>query len=324
MQTLHLVVPIFNDWDSLDILLRKLDMVAAELPCRLSVQVIDDGSTVPLGADLCNPASFNNLHSIEIAHLFTNFGHQQAIAIGICIAVEEKDCDAILVMDGDGEDPPLAIGRMLMEAGDNANFCVVARRGKRTENLSFKLAYLLYKALFRLLTGRHIAFGNFCLISRSYARRLVCVADLWNSLPAAILRSRLPMKEVRVDRANRYAGISKMNLTSLVFHGLSGISDYAETIFLRFLVLTFTLFVVSGSSIALVLTLRIFYPQYTTPGWATTVSFGVSIILIQTLSITLSMILMLLHGHVQKLIIPRTDYKYYVDERQVILVPRNK
>jgi polyisoprenyl-phosphate glycosyltransferase len=320
MRTLRLIVPVFNDWDSFAVLLRELDRVAARLPIQVSVSAVDDGSTVAPPPDFCDPASLKALESVEIIHLCTNVGHQRAIAVGLCAAVEDADSEAILVMDGDGEDSPDAIIQLLTEAAQNDDFCVVARRGKRSENLTFKLSVLLYRLLFKLLTGHQIEFGNFCLLSRSYARRLVSVPDLWNNLPVAILRSRLPIKSVRVDRASRYAGQSKMNFTSLVIHGLSGISVYAEVIFVRLLFLTLALFLLSCFSIAFALSLRLFFPpQYATPGWATTVSFGVLILLVQLLSFTLSFVLMLLNSRVQRLIIPIADFKYYIDHRETLL-----
>jgi polyisoprenyl-phosphate glycosyltransferase len=222
------------------------------------------------------------------------------------------------VMDADGEDSPAAIEQLLASAGGARDFCVVAERGRRFEGLTFRLSYIVYKALFKLMTGREIRFGNFCLLSAGYARRLVSVADLWNNLPAAILRSRLPIRAVPVDRAKRYTGKSKMNLTSLVIHGLSGISVYAETIFVRLLVLTVVLSLFSLAAIVTVLTLRLFYPLHATPGWATTVTFGMSMILVQTLSFTLLFVILLLNSRVQRMVIPIADYKPYVASRQLI------
>jgi polyisoprenyl-phosphate glycosyltransferase len=268
--------------------------------------------------------SLNHLAGVEIINLRTNLGHQQAIAVGLCIAVEDEDCDAILVMDADGEDSPLAIDRLIEVAGEARDFCIVAQRGKRSENLVFRVSYMLYKLLFRLLAGRQITFGNFCLFSYGYARRLVSIPYLWSNLPAAVIRSRLPIEAVSVDRARRYAGQTKMNLISLVVHGLSGISVYAETIFVRALFLTLALFFLDVFSIAFVLTLRIFFPRYATPGWATTVSFGFSIILVQTFTFTLSFILTLLNNRVQHPVIPHAEYKHYVDYRQTLFIRDEK
>jgi polyisoprenyl-phosphate glycosyltransferase len=318
VQKLRIVTPVHNDWDSLAMLLKDLDALAAALPVQIDVSAINDGSTQPVNIDAGDLATLSHLNTIEIIHLATNIGHQRAIAVGLCVAVEDADCDAILVMDADGEDSPGAIGT-LIDCAKEGDYCVTARRGKRSENLSFRLSYLMYRLLFKLLTGHEIAFGNFSLLSLGYARRLVHVPELWNNLPAAILRSRLPIRAVRVDRARRYAGKSKMNFASLVAHGFSGISVYAETIFARFLILSVGLFFLSISAIIFVLTLRIFFPLYATPGWATTVSFGLSIILVQTISFTLSFILMLFHSRVQMPAIPIANYGIYVDHRQSFL-----
>jgi polyisoprenyl-phosphate glycosyltransferase len=318
MDKLRLVVPVYNDWPSLQILLRELDRVAANLPFRMFVTAVDDGST-----ELPDPEFFalhdvEHLEGAEILHLAGNVGHQRAIAIGLCQAVTDNDFDAVLVMDADGEDPPQSIEKLVVAIGQRTDFCIVAQRRKRTETALFKISYLLYKSLFRLVTGKAINFGNFSLLSRNYSRRLVMVSDLWNNLPAAILRSRLPMTGVRIDRGRRYAGTSRMNFTSLVVHGMSGISVYAETIFIRLLLLTIFLFVFGSICIATVLTLRFFFPVHATPGWATTVTFGLTIIFVQVLFSALSSILMLLNSRVQRLVVPIVDFKSYVGSRQLL------
>ena len=318
MNHLHLVIPVFDDWPSLQLLLTDIDRLAASTALRLSVTIVDDGSTIPADSWLPDIAALPHLGHVELIHLFMNMGHQRAIAVGLCAAVEADDAEAIAIMDADGEDAPSAIPRFLDAALGQQDFCVVARRGKRSESLTFKGSYWLYKVLFRLLTGKEINFGNFCLLSRNYARRLVRVAELWNNLPAAILRSKLPIRRISVDRHARYAGKSKMNLTSLVVHGLSGISVYAETIFVRLLISAVLLFGVSVVSILTVSALRIFAPLHATPGWATTVCFGVTILVVQLLSLILSFILMLLNSRVQRSIIPVAEYASFIDCRQTV------
>lgn len=315
VRKLKVVVPVFNDWDSFGMLVRDLDRVASELGVHLTVSAVDDGSTDAMTLDSREFAGLERLDRIEVIQLATNIGHQRAIAVGLCAALEDEACDAVVVMDADGEDSPAAIRELIEAAGDGEHYCVVARRGKRSESATFKFAYLLYKIFFRLLTGREIVFGNFCLLSRSYVRRLVNIPDLWNNVPAAILRSRLPIRNVTVNRAQRYAGRSKMGLTSLVVHGFSGISVYADTIFVRFFFFSSLLFLLSVVSIVFVLTLRIFFPQYATPGWASTVTFGLSIILVQILSFTLSFILVLFNGRLQMPAIPLKTYEAYIDHR---------
>ena len=145
------------------------------------------------------------------------------------------------------------------------------------------------------------------------------VSDLWNNLAAAVLRSRLPVEKLPIDRGFRYAGKSKMNYVSLVVHGMSGISVYAETIFVRLLLLTAMLVTFSVVVIGAVISMRIFFPLYATPGWATTVSFGLIIILMQVFVITLSSLLMLLNSRVQRLVLPVIDFHPYVESRQILV-----
>jgi polyisoprenyl-phosphate glycosyltransferase len=316
MDKVRLVVPVYNDWTSFRMLLDRLDTTAATLPFRLFLSAINDGSTEPAEPALGDLSALRHLYGAEIVHLSVNLGHQRAIAAGLCLAVEDDDFDAVLIMDADGEDPPETIQFLTSGIGDREDFCIVARRRRREETLSFKLSYQLYKMAFKIVTGKVINFGNFSILSRGYARRLVMISDLWNNLPAAILRSRLPITSVSIDRGSRYAGKSKMNFTSLIVHGLSGISVYADTIFVRLLMLSIGLVVVSIFTIGVLLTLRLFFPAHATPGWTTTVTFGLAIIILQILFTALSSILMLLNNRVQRLVIPKLDYLHYVGSRQ--------
>jgi polyisoprenyl-phosphate glycosyltransferase len=320
MDSLAVVIPVYNDWASFGILLEKLNDVAKTLPVSLLVLGVDDGSTEPF--PMWEPASgmgrrWDALDGVQIVQLAANVGHQRAIAIGLCVAVEDHKREAVLVMDGDGEDPPEEIAVLLRQVANRKDFCIVAQRRRRRENLTFRLSYLMYKGVFRIVTGKRISFGNFSLISHGYARRLAVIPDLWNNLAAAVLRSKLPVDRVPIDRGHRYAGASKMNFVSLVVHGMSGISVYAETIYVRLLLLTIALVALTVISIPILLVIRIFYPLHATPGWATTVSFGLIIIFLQVFLTALSSILMLLNSRVQRLMLPIVDYKPFVISKRM-------
>jgi polyisoprenyl-phosphate glycosyltransferase len=325
MDSLCAVVPVYNDWISFGVLLEKLNAAAKTLQLSVTVLGIDDGSTEPEPSWVAEPDTsaaptrWDALHSVEIIQLAANVGHQRAIAIGLCVAIADHHHDAILVMDGDGEDPPEEIGTLLSRIAGRRDFCIVAQRRKRTENLTFRLSYIVYKAVFRLVTGKEISFGNFSLTSRAYVRRLVMIPDLWNNFAAAVLRSKLPVDRVPIDRGHRYAGKSKMNFVSLIIHGLSGISIYAETIYVRLLLLTVAIVALMVPAIPILFVLRIFYPVHATPGWATTVSFGLIIIFLLVFLTTLSSILTILNSRVQRLVLPFVDYKPYVAGKRILL-----
>lgn len=319
---LRVVVPVFDDWESFALLLRELDRQAEALGGDLLVSAIDDGSRSEATAVEAVAGQLPSLTGLEIVRLAVNVGHQRAIAVGLCRAAELGDADAVLVMDSDGEDPPQAIASLLERARLKQEFCIVAGRRKRTESLRFRASYVLYKTIFTLVTGKKISFGNFSLTSLGYVRRLVALPDLWNNLPAAMLRSRLPIEQVSVDRGRRFAGESKMNFTSLVVHGFSAISVYAETIFVRLLLATVAMMGLTLLAVATVLLLRLLAPAYATPGWATTVSFGMIIILVQGLFTSLMSLLSLLNNRVQRLMLPMMDFHPYVRTVDVLIAAR--
>src|SRR6187551_3465096 len=104
--SVHIVicVPIYNDWQSALILLAQLDAVAASTPHTIDVLFIDDGSSGEV------PTSFSSelatLSTVSVLRLRRNLGHQRAIAVGLAYVYDHWAHEAVVVMDGDGEDRP--------------------------------------------------------------------------------------------------------------------------------------------------------------------------------------------------------------------------
>jgi len=272
---LAIVIPIFNDWSSFAVLVRVLNDAAPTMAQPVTIIAVNDGSTLPV-----TPAKIMaspHIHAIELITLNCNVGHQRAIAIGVAECVRRGNFSAVLVMDSDGEDDPSDIGSMLSALSLHPGSIIVASRAKRSEKMLFRFCYSIYKRAFRCLTGEFIDFGNFCLLSIEDARRISYMPDSWNHFAATIVKSRVPLRRIATQRAQRYAGRSSMNLVSLVMHGLSAISVFSDRVLTRLLLLTgLTAFVAIASGTAAVL-LRLF-THLAIPGWATNV-IGLSALL---------------------------------------------
>jgi polyisoprenyl-phosphate glycosyltransferase len=119
------------------------------LPC---FGACDDGSTEPRRRNLQAAGPLATLQKVEIVTLATNVGHQRAIAVGLAIATQDEETDAIVIMDADGEDRPQDIPRLIEAARGRDEFVVVAQRHERTESRAFKILYGLYNLLFTTLT----------------------------------------------------------------------------------------------------------------------------------------------------------------------------
>src|SRR5581483_7157655 len=103
---------------------------------RASVLIVDDASTeaAPQEWPACD-----SIEAIEILHLRCNLGHQRAIALGLYHVHEFSDADAVIVMDGDGEDRAEDLPLLLDEFERGGRREVVfAARAKRMESLFFQ------------------------------------------------------------------------------------------------------------------------------------------------------------------------------------------
>lgn len=261
------VTPVFNDWVSLRMLCRDLEAAAGRAGIEVvEVVAVDDcsterGPTMPM--DL----------PVRILHLSVSLGHQRAIAVGLSYVVDNHDADVCVVMDSDGEDDPRAVAELCTTALAEEEAIAFAARRKREESLSFRISYRLYKALFKLLTGQKIDFGNFSAIPWPLLGRVVSLPDLWNHYSGGVIRSRLPFERVEVDRTTRYEGESQMNLQSLVVHGLSSIAVYSDNMAVRLLIASLGGLVLIGLAIILVAGLRLL-TDVAIPGWASLSAFA--------------------------------------------------
>jgi glycosyltransferase involved in cell wall biosynthesis len=315
---LTVIVPVFNDWQSFGALLRDLDDMAVENGLQLRVIVSDDGSSDPAPEDLRSLGPLHNIESVLHIELAVNLGHQRALAVGICAALQEPPTPWLVMMDADGEDRPRDIPILLQCCLENPKLVAVAQRRRRSEPITFRIFYQAYKAAFRLLTGKAVSFGNFSMMCRENAERLSMQSELWNNLPAAIMRSKIPIHRVPIDRGKRYFGSSKMSFVQLTLHGISAYSVYTDAILVRLLIVTFVLAIAGAALSILVLALRIFVPAYATPGWATTVTFGSAIIVSQVMFTTLMTALLLLNSRTQRQLIPAIESLHYIRSRRLI------
>jgi hypothetical protein len=310
-----LVTPVLDDWQAFAALLAEITAIYTGSDIVFHVCAVDDGSTAAVDPDSIALPADSCIAEIEILHLALNLGHQRAIAVGLCELAERRDIDAVVVMDSDGEDRPVDIASLLAAGRQHPGDAVLAHRAKRSEGCAFRLGYFLYKLLFRVLTGQTINFGNYSLLPMSAVRRLVRMPELWNNLPASLMRSRLPYRIVPTVRGERYGGRSRMNFVSLVVHGLSAMSVHTDTIFVRVLL---GASLIAGLSLLGILAITIIRlaTDLAIPGWATAAAGDFLIILTQTLVTIVATSLLMLARRSSQPIVPAIDAQAYLAWRE--------
>jgi hypothetical protein len=227
-------------------------------------------------------------------------------------AEDRLGCDTLVVMDGDGEDDPGDVPRLLAKCREEGNRKIVfAERTRRSESWTFRTFYALYKAAHRLLTGSRVRVGNFSVIPRCRLTSLVVVSELWNHYAAAAFKSRQPYCLVPTRRAKRLHGRSSMNFVALVVHGLSAISVYSEVVGVRLLVFAFGLILLNLSGVAGVVFVRL-ATDLAVPGWATSAAGLLLVLLIQGVMLALLLSFIILGGRNGTTFLPRREYYHFV------------
>lgn len=315
-----ILIPLYNDWASAAALLPALDTALGRAGLTGEVAFIDDGSATspPNGF---GTGEFHALSAVTIVGLRMNLGHQRALAVGLAWAEAQRTAPFVAVMDGDGEDAPDDLVRLLEASRSGPGPAMVfAGRAKRSEGHTFRLGYKAYRLIFRVLVGMNVNFGNFSVLPRRDLIRLVASADLWNHYAAAVVRSRIPYTVVPSIRGTRLDGQSKMNLLSLVTHGLSAVAVFCDRVGVRLLTITALLAALGMAVLGLVFWIRLF-TDLAIEGWATNAAGLLVVALLMLTGLFFGFSLMILKGRENGGFLPLRDYGYFIAEERS--VPRH-
>lgn len=315
------LIPVYEDWSSLRLLLAKIEEHLATSEREISVLIVDDASVTPPPEDLLEER--RAIAVVRILRLKVNLGHQRAIAIGLSYIQANLGPGTIVVMDADGEDRPEDISRLLRRSAETGGGHVVfAERANRSESLIFRGFYWLYRFFFRVATGRGIRFGNFSLIPPTLLSRIVALPDLWNNYAASLLKARLPLQMVSCSRGTRLSGESKMGLIGLILHGLSAISVHSEVFGARALIASLVV-MLAALILGCVATIIRLTTQLAIPGWAT-YAVGLSIIaVLQGVTLTVFFVFLILHNRNSTTFVPGRDYEFFIEAVRESRQPRS-
>ena len=308
--SLQIVIPVYNDWESVSLLLPLVDEQFRASGVPADVLLVDDGST------LAPPRSWNlsltGIHTIRILRLKRNVGHQRAICIGLCFLADACDCERVMVMDGDGEDAPADVPRLLRELRENdAVRIVFAERLKRSEGLVFSFFYALYRMAHWVLVGHRVRVGNFSVMNRECLESLCVSPEMWNHYAAAVYATRQPKAFVPTRRAQRLAGTSSMNFPGLVTHGLSALSVFSDRISTRLLIVSLIAGLMTAAVILVMAVLR-FTTGYAVSGWAATIGGTVLLFLVQIVALVFTFCFLVLITRGQHAFIPAREYGIFI------------
>ncbi len=220
---ISIVIPIFNEEENIQNLFKRIVDSSKMWNDNFEVLLVNDGSS---DSSLQLMTEINEHDDrFKIVNLSRNFGHQAAITAGIKLA----SGDAVIVMDGDLQDPPEELHRFIDKWREGFDV-IYAIREKRKESFFKKIAYKLFYRILRIVSEIDIPLdsGDFCVMDRKV------VNVLNNEMPEKSrfvrgLRAFAGFKQVGVkyERAERAAGEVKYTLSKLIKLAIDGIFDFS-------------------------------------------------------------------------------------------------
>ena len=243
-----ILIPVYNDWQSVSKLLEDINSNVSNLDHEISVIIMNDASNHDRNKEDTN---LENISSVKILNMKTNQGHARCIATGLKYIFQKEDFDYVIPMDGDGEDRPEEIREFINQIQNSNDKPIVGERIKRSENFIFKICYQLHKLITLTFTGKSIKFGNFTCLPKSTVEKLINEKATWNSFSGSLKKVEDNLISIPSTRGLRYFGPSKMSFYNLIKHSLSIISVFRKTFLIRsaLFIILYILFIKSNASI---------------------------------------------------------------------------
>ena len=234
MKKFTILIPIYNDWESLTKLLNNINENIKNIKeTQFDCVIINDCSTIK-NPKIRIPSQIN---SVKIIHMSKNKGHARCNAFGINYLSSSLQFDYLILMDGDGEDRPEEIKLLVNKILFEPNKSVVAKRIKRSEGFLFQMLYRLHKYITLFTTGKLIDFGNYSCLTIPDLKILSTKASLWSSYSGSFKKCIQNYNEINSIRGMRYFGPTQMSLFKLVIHSFSIIAVFKYRVFFISLVL---------------------------------------------------------------------------------------
>ncbi len=261
---LSIIIPIYNEEKNIEALYNRVIAVLEEHTLNAEIIYINDGSVD--GSLRVLKGLANTDSRVCFIDLSRNFGHQVAIFAGIEMA-RGKD---LIIMDGDGQDPPELIPQMLRKRSEGYDVVYAKRLKRQGESwLKKATAHVFYRTL-KAITNINIPLdtGDFRLISSRVQQVLVSIREQNKFISGQISWIGFNQTYVEYEREERLAGETNFTYKTMMKFALDGITSFS--------LWPLKVATIMGFFVSIISFVLIIYTIYqklwgtTVPGWAST------------------------------------------------------
>jgi len=223
---ISVVVPIYYEEQVIPEFYRRTRAALETLADRYDRELVfvDDGSKDRSLQLLLDIAAQDP--NVRVVALSRNFGHQMAITAGL----EHATGDAVVLIDGDLQDPPELIPAMVAKWEEGYKVVYAQREKREGESLlklaTAKLFYKLLDALCEIEIPRDT--GDFRLIDRQAVDALASLPECNRFIRGLVPWVGFSQYALPYRRDARYAGATKFNMEKMLRFAFSGITSFSE------------------------------------------------------------------------------------------------
>jgi glycosyltransferase involved in cell wall biosynthesis len=220
---LSLVIPIFNEEETIPELDRRLRELLPRLGVTWEVVFVNDGS---------KDRSFEMLKELgahepgyKVLSFARNFGHQIAISAGLDVA----EGNAVVVMDADLQDPPEVVEEMLAKFNEGFDVVYGVRTKRHGETVFKRVTAAVYYRILRRLLGFEVPLdaGDFRLMSRKVVIALRSLRERHRFVRGMVAWVGYKQTKVYYERPARFAGETKYPLSKMLKFAIDGITSFS-------------------------------------------------------------------------------------------------
>jgi glycosyltransferase involved in cell wall biosynthesis len=224
--SLAIIIPLFNEAEVFPILRQRLETLIRKLQAfyELEVLLIDDGSRDRTWEEIKQFASVNS--AVRGVSLSRNFGQQRALFCGYQLAA----ADVVISLDGDLQDPPELIEKMLGQWKAGFDIVYAVRRSRAGENRFKVLTAFWFYRLLNLVADvkAPLDCGDFRLLSRAALAGLLKMGDKQKYLRGMVGWIGFRSTVVEYDRSPRSAGRTKFDIVRMLRFAFEGITSFSD------------------------------------------------------------------------------------------------
>jgi dolichol-phosphate mannosyltransferase len=221
--TLSVVIPVFNEEETIPELDRRLRAFLADLGETWEVVFVDDGSRDRSAQLLQALAEAEPRY--KLISFGRNFGHQIAITAGM----DRAEGEAVVVMDADLQDPPEVVREMLARWRQGFDVVYAVRQRRLGETWFKRISAMLFYRLFRAMLGFDVALdaGDFRLMSRPVILTLRSLRERHRFIRGLVGWIGFRQASVSYTRHERFAGVTKYPLRKMLSFAFDGITSFS-------------------------------------------------------------------------------------------------